>query len=48
MEKHSGSVMDFVMMQTILKIAIMMGVIAVALVFKKTFVSTAHALADVS
>ena len=40
--------MDFVMMPTILKTAIMMAVIAVALMFKKTFVSTAHALADVS
>ena len=41
--------MDFVMMRTILKIAIMIMVIAVALVLKKTFVSTAHALvADVS
>ena len=40
--------MDFVMIRTILKIAIMMVVIAAALVFKKIFVSTAHALADVS
>ena len=40
--------MDFVMMPTILKNAIMMVVIAAALVFKKIFVSTAHALADVS
>ena len=40
--------MDFVMIQTILKIAIMMVVIAVASVFKITFASTAHALADVS
>ena len=40
--------MDFVMMPTILKNAIMMVVIVVASMFKKTFVSTAHALADVS
>ena len=39
--------MDFVMMPTTLKDAIMMVVIAAVLVFKKTFVSTAHALADV-
>ena len=48
MEKRFGLVMDFVMMQTTLKNAIMMVVIVVALMFKKTFVSTAHALADVS
>ena len=48
MEKPCGLVMDFVMMQTILKNAIMMVVIVVALMFKKTFVSTAHAPADVS
>ena len=48
MEKPCGLEMDFVMMQTILKNAIMMAVIAVVLMFKKTFVSTAHAQADVS
>ena len=48
MEKCYGLVIDFVMMQTILKTAIMMAVIAVAIMFKTTFVSTAHALADVS
>ena len=48
MEKRCGSVMDFVMMPTTLKNAIMMAVIAAALVFKNTFVSTAHVLADVS
>ena len=48
MERLCGLVMDFVMMRTILKIAIMMVVIVVALMFKKTFVSTAHVLADVS
>ena len=40
--------MNFVMMQTILKNAIMMMVIVVGLMLEKTFVSTAHALADVS
>ena len=48
MEKPCGLAMDFVMMQTILKNANMMAVIAVALMFKKTFVSTAHAQGDVS
>ena len=40
--------MDFVMMPTTLKNAIMMAGIVVALMFRKTFVSTAHVLADVN
>ena len=48
MEKSCGSVMDFVMMPTTLKNVFMMAVIAVALMFKTTFVSTAHVLEDVS
>ena len=47
-EKPFGLVMDFVMMQITLKNATMMVVIVVALMFTKTFVSTAPALADVS
>ena len=48
MEITCGLVMDFVMMQIILKNAIMMGVIAVALMFKIIFVLIAHVLVDVS